>query len=128
MNKKTWTKSIVVHRKKCEMILSFSKNIRYAGVFNEYGRTISGKIRPGVKPLFSSNAVREEFFAIASIMKLRRKSARELGNVEFIQITHKKINILLFYKNYMTYYITINSKRKPTAMLINKIKKIIIQG
>ena len=128
MNEKTWTKSIVVHRKKCEMILSFSKNIRYAGVFNEYGRTISGKIRPGVKPLFSSNAVREEFFAIASIMKLRRKSARELGNVEFIQITHKKINILLFYKNYMTYYITINSKRKPTAMLINKIKKIIIQG
>ena len=128
MNEKAWTKSIVVHRKKCEMILSFSKNIRYAGVFNEYGRTISGKIRPGVKPLFSSNAVREEFFAIASIMKLRRKSARELGNVEFIQITHKKINILLFYKNYMTYYITINSKRKPTAVLINKIKKIIIQG
>ena len=128
MNEKAWTKSIVVHRKKCEMILSFSKNIRYAGVFNEYGRTIAGKIRPGVKPLFSSNAVREEFFAIASIMKLRRKSARELGNVEFIQITHKKINILLFYKNYMTYYITINSKRKPTAMLINKIKKIIIQG
>jgi len=128
MNEKAWTKSIVVHRKKCEMILSFSKNIRYAGVFNEYGRTISGKIRPGVKPLFSSNAVREEFFAIASIMKLRRKSARELGNVEFIQITHKKINILLFYKNYMTYYITINSKRKPTTMLINKIKKIITQG
>ena len=128
MNEKAWTKSIVVHRKKCEMILSFSKNIRYAGVFNEYGRTISGKIRPGVKPLFSSNAVREEFFAIASIMKLRRKSARELGNVEFIQITHKKINILLFYKNCMTYYITINSKRKPTAMLINKIKKIITQG
>ena len=128
MNEKAWTKSIVVHRKKCEMILSFSKNIRYAGVFNEYGRTISGKIRPGVKPLFSSNSVREEFFAIASIMKLRRKSARELGNVEFIQITHKKINILLFYKNYMTYYITINSKRKPTAMLINKIKKIITQG
>ena len=128
MNEKAWTKSIVVHRKKCEMILSFSKNIRYAGVFNEYGRTISGKIRPGVKPLFSSNAVREEFFAIASIMKLRRKSARDLGKVEFIQITHKKINILLFYKNYMTYYITINSKRKPTAKLINKIKKIIIQG
>ena len=97
MNEKAWTKSIVVHRKKCEMILSFSKNIRYAGVFNEYGRTISGKIRPGVKPLFSSNAVREEFFAIASIMKLRRKSARDLGNVELIQIPHKKINILLFF-------------------------------
>ena len=128
MNNDSWAKLISIHRKKCESILSVSKEIRYAGVFNEYGRTISGKIRPGVKPLFSSNAVREEFFAIASIMKLRRKSARELGNVEFIQITHKKINILLFYKNHMTYYITINSKRKPTTMLINKIKKIITQG
>ena len=128
MNKNTWTKSITTHRKKCEMILSFSKNIRYAGVFNEYGRTVSGKIRPGIKPLFSPNAVREEFFTIASIMKLRRKSATELGDVEFIQITHKKINILLFYKNYMTYYITISVKTKPTAMLINKIKKLITQG
>ena len=128
MNKNTWTKSITTHRKKCEMILSFSKNIRYAGVFNEYGRTVSGKIRPGIKPLFAPNAVREEFFTIASIMKLRRKSATELGDVEFIQITHKKINILLFYKNYMTYYITISVKTKPTAMLINKIKKLITQG
>ena len=128
MNKNTWTKSITAHRKQCEMILSFSKNIRYAGVFNEYGRTVSGKIRPGIKPLFSPNAVREEFFTIASIMKLRRKSATELGDVEFIQITHKKINILLFYKNYMTYYITISVKTKPTAMLINKIKKLITQG
>ena len=128
MNKNTWTKSITTHRKQCEMILSFSKNIRYAGVFNEYGRTVSGKIRPGIKPLFAPNAVREEFFTIASIMKLRRKSATELGDVEFIQITHKKINILLFYKNYMTYYITISVKTKPTAMLINKIKKLITQG
>lgn len=128
MNKKSWTKSITVHRKKCETILSFSKTIRYAGVFNEYGRTISGKIRPGIKPIFSPNAVREEFFAIASIMKLREKSTKELGDVEFIQITHKKINILLFYKNYMTYYITISSKTKPNTVLINKIKKLITQG
>jgi len=124
MNEKSWTKSIHIHRKKCETILSFSKNIRYAGV----GRTISGKIRLGIKPIFSPNAVREEFFAIASIMKLRGKSAIELGDVEFIQITHKKINILLFYKNCLTYYITISSKTKPNTMLINKIKKLITQG
>ena len=128
MNKESWAKSITTHRKKCEEILSFSKNIRYAGVFNEYGRTMSGKIRPGVKPLFSSNEVREEFFAIASIMKLRRKSAKELGDVEFIQINHKKINILLFYKNCITYYITTSSKTKLDTMLINKIKKLITQG
>ena len=128
MNNQTWVKTVTQNRKKCEKIMAISKDIRYAGVFNEYGRTISGKIKPGVKPIFSPDSVRHEFFAIASMMRLRDKTLKTLGRLEFISINHKKINILLFYKNHMTYYITINSKRKPTAMLINKIKKIIIQG
>ena len=127
MNKESWKKIITNHGKKCEKILLFSKEIRYVGVFNEYGRTLTGKIRPGIKPLFSPNSVREEFFAIASVMKLREKSAKALGQVEFILINHKKTNILLFYKNGITYYITINSKTKLELTLIKKIKKLITQ-
>ena len=62
VNKDSWIKTVTSHKKKCEAISSLSKKIRYVGVFNEYGRTISGKIMPGVKPIFSPNAVREEFF------------------------------------------------------------------
>ena len=127
MNKGSWEKMISTHRKKCEKIISFSTNIRYVGVFNEYGRTISGKIRSDIKPIFSSNEVREEFFTIASIMKLREKSSKTLGEIEFMTISHKKINILLFYKNGITYYVTISSKIIPPLILTNKIKKIIIQ-
>ena len=127
MNKESWAKIITIHRKKCEKILSFSKEIRYVGTFNEYGRTISGKIRPGIKPIFSPNAVREEFFAIASLMRIRERSAKALGEIEFILINYKKINILLFYKNGITYYITISSKKNPTSVLINKIKRLITQ-
>ena len=108
--------------------MAVSKNIRYTGVFNEFGRTITGKIRSGIKPIFSPNTVRQEFFAIASMMKLREKSSKRLGSVEFISISHKKINILLFYKNGMTYYITLNEKLKLNSTAINKIKKIITQG
>jgi hypothetical protein len=128
VNKDSWIKTVTSHKKKCEAISSLSKKIRYVGVFNEYGRTISGKIMPGVKPIFSPNAVREEFFAIASIMKLRERSSKALGGVEFILINHKKINIVLFYKNGITYYITINSKLELTPALIKKIKKVITQG
>ena len=127
MNKELWGKTIALHKNRCEKILSFSKAIRYAGVFNQYGRTISGKIRPGIKPIFSPNAIRDEFFTISSIMKLREKSAKVLGQVEFILINHKKTNILLFYKNGITYYITINSKTKLELTLIKKIKKLITQ-
>ena len=125
MDSQSWTKTVTQNRKKCEKILATSKDIRYAGAFNEYGRTISGKIRLGIKPIFSPDAVRHEFFAIASMMRLREKTSKKLGDVEFISITHKKINILLFYKNGITYYITISSKIKPNSELIDGIKKII---
>ena len=125
MDRQSWTKTVTQNRKKCEKILATSKDIRYAGAFNEYGRTISGKIRLGIKPIFSPDAVRHEFFAIASMMRLREKTSKKLGDVEFISITHKKINILLFYKNGITHYITINKKTKLNTILVNKIKNII---
>ena len=127
MDSQSWTKTVTQNRKKCEKILATSKDIRYAGAFNEYGRTISGKIRLGIKPIFSPDAVRHEFFAIASMMRLREKTSKKLGDVEFISITHKKINILLFYKNGITYYVTINKKTELSITLLNKIKKIITQ-
>ena len=128
MNKISWAKTVTRHKDNCEKILGYSKEIRYAGVFNQYGRTISGKIRPGIKPIFSPNSVREEFFAIASVLRLREKTTRTLGELGYVLINHKKINILLFYRNDATYYITINSKTIPNLNLINKIKKLIIQG
>ena len=125
MNSQYWSKTVTQNRTKCEKILAISNDIRYAGVFNEYGRTISGKIKPGIKPIFSPDSVRHEFFAIASMMRLRERTSKTLGRVEIISITHKKINILLFYKNGITYYITINKKTKSDTILINKIKKIL---
>ena len=127
MNSQSWAKIVAQNRKKCVQFLSISKDIRYAGVFNEYGRTISGKIRPGVKPIFSPDSVRHEFFAIASMMRLREKTSKTLGDVDSISLIHKKINILLFYKNGITYYITINKKNKLNTVLLSKLKKIITQ-
>jgi len=54
-----WNDSIIKFRKKCQQIMKVSKNIRYVGVINEYGRTLSGIIRPGVKPLLKSEQVKK---------------------------------------------------------------------
>ena len=127
MNKTSWVDLISTQRKKCESILVISRDIRYAGCFNEYGRTIAGKIRPGIKPLFSPDIVREEFFAIASTMRLRHKTSKGVGELQYILVNHKKINILLLSQNNITYYITFNSKSTPKSSVIDKIKKIIIK-
>ena len=125
MNKSSWLELIIIHRSICDDILSCSRDIRYAGCFNEYGRTIAGKIKPGVKPVFSPNTVRDEFFAIASTMRLRQKTSKSLGDLQYIMINHKKIYILLFLKNNITYYVTFSPKNPPGSTLIRKIQKII---
>ena len=59
-----WKDAIVSYRKKCQKILGLSKSIRYAGIINEYGRTLTGMVRPKVIPLWSSEQVKNEFFII----------------------------------------------------------------
>lgn len=56
-------------------------------------------------------------------MRLRKKYAKFLGILEFIFIKHKKFNVLLFYKNGVTFYITIQTSTELTPLFINKIKK-----
>ena len=49
-----WKSKIIQYRKKCQSILELSSNIRYVGVVNAYGRTLTGLVRPNVKPLLKS--------------------------------------------------------------------------
>ena len=128
MNYDSWIKLKTHQNEICKNILSISKNIRYVGVFNQYGRTISGKIRPGIKPLFFPNAVREEFFSVSSSIQLREKSSKSLGGFEYMIIHHKKINVLIFHKKNMTYYITAKNTVMFSATLIEKIKRLITRG
>ena len=119
-----WNASLEKYRKQCQKIISVSNSIRYVGIINEYGRTISWKIKPGIKPLFSPNQVRTEFSAIATTTKLREKSLTAIGKSNYAILNHKKVIILLVQNKKITYYITFNQKSIPTKSIIEKIQKI----
>ena len=123
-----WNASLEKYRKQCQKIISISNSIRYVGIINEYGRTISGKIKPGVKPLFSPNQVRTEFSAIATTTKLREKSLTAIGKSNYAILNHKKVIILLVQNKKITYYITFSQKSIPTKSIIEKIQKISTGG
>ncbi len=61
-----WNNTLLKYKQKNLEIISLSKSIRYVGIINYHGRTLAGKIKSGIKPLFSPNQVRNEFFAIAT--------------------------------------------------------------
>ena len=120
-----WKESIINYKKKCQKVLNVSNSIRYAGVINEYGRTLTGIIRHGEKPLLKSDQAKSEFFIISTLETLRKKSSSPLGKLDYLLLKHQKVSVLVFQKNNITFYVSIDSNEKNLSDIITIIKKII---
>ena len=120
-----WKDTVIRYRKQCQSILKISKNIRYVGVINIYGRTLTGIINPKLKPLLKSEQVKNEFFILSTLMSLRKDTAKTIGKLEHVIIQHQKVIILILQKNDITFYISINRTERGIEKLISLIKKVI---
>ena len=121
-----WKKSQEILKKKSKQIKSLSNSIRYVGIINEYGKTLTGILKSGISPLFTRNQVRDEFFAISSFMKLRTKTVTSIGKLNYILLNHQKVNSLIFQSEKITYYITFSKNVIPSKVLIKKINNIVL--
>ncbi len=120
-----WKDMVTKYRKQCQNILKISSNIRYAGVINVYGRTLTGIVKPNLKPLLKSEQVKNEFFIISTLMSLRKNTASSVGKLEHMILQHQKITIVILQKNDITYYVSINRKEKCLEKIISSIKKTV---
>jgi len=122
-----WNANIEVYRKKCQKILLISESIRYVGLINEYGRTLTGIIKEGRNPLLKAGEVRNEFFLISTLLSMRRVHYPAIGEMEYAIFKHNKITLLAFQRKEGTYYISIDKKATfgSLAKMIDKIKKLI---
>ena len=120
-----WKDTIIKYRKQCQNILKLSNSIRYVGVINVYGRTLTGIINPSLKPLLKSEHLKNEFFIVSTLMSLRKDTSITFGKLEHVILQHQKITIVILQKNDITYYISINKKEKGLEKIIQSIKKII---
>ncbi|MCV0400643.1 MAG: hypothetical protein K5777_01475 [Nitrosopumilus sp.] len=120
-----WKDTVMKFRKQCQKILEISPSIRYAGVVNAYGRTLTGMIKPNLKPLLQSENFKNELFVISTLISLRRESVDTIGKLEHVVLQHQKITILILQKNNITYYVSIDRKEKGLEKIISSIKKII---
>jgi len=120
-----WKDAVISYRKKCQKIIEVSKSVRYAGVINAYGRTLAGIVRSDVKPLLKSEQIKNEFFILSTLMNLRKDSENAVGKLNFVLLEHQKVSIIIFQKNNLTVYVSIDKKEKNLNSIISKIKKII---
>lgn len=119
-----WKDSIVQYRKNCQKILGISKSIRYAGVINEFGRTLTGIIKPGLKPLLNPENAKNEFFIISNLITLRHSQAKAFGNLDSVTIRHKNATVVCVPNKNVVYYISINPNTKSLDEIIRKVKSI----
>lgn len=120
-----WNDKIAKYKSQCRKIMNASKSIRYAGVINEFGRTLTGAVKPGVKPLLNSEQVKNEFFIISTLMTLRKGPASAVGTLDYVVLKHQKVSIVAFQKNKITYYVSIDGKEKKLEKIIPAIRKLI---
>ena len=120
-----WKSTVLKYKKQCQSILLISQNIRYAGVINNYGRTLTGIIKPNLKPILKSEEVKHEFFIISTLLTLRKDNTNSIGKLDHVLLKHSKVNIVVFLKNDVAFYVSINSKEKSLDKIISSIKKTI---
>jgi len=122
-----WVEEISAYRKKCQRILLISSSIRYVGLINEYGRTLTGIIKQGTTPLLKPGQVRNEFFLISTMLSMRSSNYSAIGDMDYAIFKHKKITLLAFRRKEGTYYISIdqNVTFDSLSEIIGKIKKLI---
>ena len=120
-----WKESLSNYRKTCQEILKISSGIRYVGVINIYGRTLTGIVRSDVKPMLKSDDVKNEFFIISTLMSLRKKTSSSVGKLEHVILKHQKVTIIIFQKKDVSYYVSIERKETDLEKIISSIKKTI---
>ena len=122
-----WNEQIAQYRKKCQSIVELSKSIRYVGLINEYGTTLTGILKPGLKTLLSRESARNEFFLVSTLLTMRNKASSALGRMNHTILDHEKIIVIVFQRKEGIYYVSINKNTTPVVInqIILKIKKII---
>jgi hypothetical protein len=122
-----WLEDISIYRKKCQNILLISQSIRYVGLINEYGRTLTGIIKPGTNIFLKSEPARNEFFLISTLLSMRRSNDYAIGALDFAMFKHNKVILMAFQRKEGIYYVSVNKNVPPNSLskIIGKIKKLI---
>lgn len=118
-----------VYHDKCIAFLNISEKIRYVGIINRFGRTLSGKLRKNVKPLLSPEQARDEHFIESMRQQLRISFESSIGKTIFSITKNELVTLLLVpskTSDDVIYYVTIDKDVSLDEVndIINKVTEI----
>jgi hypothetical protein len=118
---------IHVYKQECHRILAVSPRIRYAGIMNKFGRTLTGALRKGVVPLLKPDEARNEHFIEATRNQLRRNFEKSIGREEYTLTENEKVKIITLSSEDYFYYVTLDKETQTNEVMIiiEKIKALV---
>jgi hypothetical protein len=127
MSKPQADPEIAKYKQKCSSILAISPRIRYAGIINKFGRTLTGGLRKGVVPLLKPEEARNEHFIEATRNQLRRNLEKSIGRAEYTFTENEKVKILTIAGQEHFYYITMDKETPANEVMkiIEDVKKLV---
>jgi hypothetical protein len=126
-NKDNNREEITTDQEKCVSLLKVSEKIRYVGIINKFGRTITGKLKNGIRPILTPEQARDERYIEASRRQLRKALEISIGKSIFTIEKNENVTFLLIPDTTrdIFYYITI--ERDTTLTEINEIITKIVE-
>ena len=121
-NKDNRSKEVAIYQDICLSILKISDSIRYVGIINRFGRTITGKLKNGMKPILTPEQARDERYIESTRQYLRRSLEISTGKSLFTIEKNENVTFLLIPQitKDILYYITIEKDAE-----LNEINEII---
>jgi len=115
------------YREKCIRVLAISPRIRYAGIMNNFGRTLAGALRKGVVPLLRQDEARNEYFIEAARSQFRKNFERSIGGTEYTFTENEKVKILTIASEDHIHYITMDkdTSENEVANIIEAARKLV---
>ena len=115
-----------INKEKCVSFLSISEKIRYVGIINKFGRTITGKLKSGIRPLLTPEQARDERYIESTRQQLRKALEVSIGKSIFTIEKNENVTFLLIpdKSNDNFYYMTLD-KDTPLTEINDIINKMI---
>ena len=113
------------NQEKCISILNISEKIRYVGIINRFGRTVTGKLKNGIRPLLTPEQARDERYIESTRQQLRKALNTTIGKSIFTIEKNENVTFLLIPEETqdLFYYITMekNTSLDEINEIINRI-------
>lgn len=116
------------NKENCHKLLLLSQKIRYVGMINNFGKTISGQLRPGLVPLLNVEQAINEHFIEATRNQLRKAFDPALGPTLYTLTVNEKVITLTFpLHSGGYYYVTLDNDvgKDDLAELIDSLAQKI---